>query len=183
MIYVCFAHGFEEIEAVTPVDVLRRAGEEVKTVGIGGKTITGSHGITIHCDISHKEMDPEKVKMLVLPGGMPGATNLQKSPEVQQALEVLEEGGKWIAAICAAPMILGEKGMLEGKKATIFPGMEAHLKGAIPLDQPVVVDGKLITANGPGAALPFALQLVEELQGADKAKEIGDAMQWTPTVS
>lgn len=176
MIYVFIAHGFEEIEAVTVADVLRRADLDVKTVGVGGKTVTGAHGITVHCDISDREVSYDKMNMIVLPGGMPGTKNLQKSSVVQSAIDYAVENNLWVSAICAAPMILGAKGILDGKKATIYPGMEAELGEAEWVDTPAVQDGKFITGNGPSAAIAFSLLIVENLLGKDKATEIGDAM-------
>ncbi|GHU80631.1 thiazole biosynthesis protein ThiJ [Clostridia bacterium] len=177
MIYVFFAHGFEEIEAVTPVDILRRAELEVQTVGIGAKTITGSHGITIHCDISDKEASPKNLEMIVLPGGLPGTLNLEKSKIVQSFIDHVVENDIWLGAICAAPSILGHKGVLKGKKVTCFPGYEDELEGAEVTGERVVRDGKLITGKGAGASKEFALKLVECLLGRERADKLGASMQ------
>ncbi|MCL2056271.1 MAG: DJ-1/PfpI family protein [Oscillospiraceae bacterium] len=177
MVYVFFAHGFEEIEAITPLDILRRAGLEVQSVGVGSKTITGAHGITVHCDVSDKETAGKGLEMVVLPGGMPGTANLGGSKRVQFCLDYCIAKGIWIGAICAAPSILGARGDLKGKTATCFPGWEEKLEGAVISPERVVVDGKIVTAKGAGAAKQFSLKLVECLCGKEKADEIGAAMQ------
>ena len=176
MIYLFLADGFEEIEALTPVDILRRAGKQVTTVGIGGKNITGAHGITVLADIQDRDLDVTDADMIILPGGMPGTLNLDASPIVHGAIDTAMANGAYIAAICAAPTILGKRGLLTGKKATCYPGMEADLKGAILSEGTVAQDGKIITAAGIGAALPFALKLVENLCGAETAKKLASAV-------
>lgn len=177
MIYVFIAHGFEEIEALTIVDVLRRAELEVKAVGIGGKTVTGAHGITVHCDIADREADPRKLDMIVLPGGMPGTLNLEKSPVVQSFIDFAFAKELWVGAICAAPSILGHKGLLHGKRVTAFPGFEPELGEAIYTGDAVVQDEMLITGKGPGAALPFSLKLVENLLGKERADVLAASLQ------
>lgn len=177
MVYVFFANGFEEIEAITPVDLLRRAGLEVTTVGVGGRQITGSHGITITCDITDAEATPENLEMVVLPGGMPGASNLDQSPVVQQFIDKAVEQGSWLGAICAAPFILGSRGLLKGRKATCFPGFESKLEGATYTGSPVEQDGNFITARGAGVAVDFALTLVQALTSPAKAKELSATIQ------
>ncbi|MDR2932149.1 MAG: DJ-1/PfpI family protein [Oscillospiraceae bacterium] len=177
MIYVFFAHGFEEIEAVTPVDILRRAELEVVTVGIGAKTITGSHGITVHCDISDRETSSKNLEMIVLPGGLPGTLNLEKSKVVQAYIDHVIENGIWLGAICAAPSILGHKGVLAGKTVTCFPGYEEQLTGAVISPERVVQDGKLITGKGAGAAKEFSLRLVQCLLGKERADLLEASMQ------
>lgn len=163
MIYVLLANGFEELEALAPVDILRRAGLTVKTVAIGENPVVGSHGIPVTADITASEAT-ECPELLVLPGGMPGAKNLDESPFVQQLLDrTLADGGR-VGAICAAPMILGKRGLLRGKNATCFPGFEEHLTGAgVFLDVPVVTDGRFTTANGMPSAIAFANELVSLL--------------------
>ena len=166
MIYVLLANGFEEIEALTPVDLLRRANYEVKTVAIGEKTVVGSHGIPVVADITSSEAT-KTPEMLVLPGGMPGSTNLDESPFVDEMIRRTIEGGGRVAAICAAPMVLGKRGLLRGKNATCFPGFEGYLEGAsVFLDVPVVTDGRFTTANGMTSALAFANELVALLDEA-----------------
>ena len=179
--YVFLAEGFEEVEALTPVDILRRGGVTVKTVGIGGKTITGAHGIPVGCDIAEEDVIPDEIDMMVLPGGMPGTTHLGEILACDTAMNFIRlayEDGKYIAAICAAPSVLGENGLLHGRKYTCYPGFENDEKyhgtyTAAPLQQ----DGKIITANGAGNALTFALYLLAALQGEEKALEVGRSIQ------
>lgn len=173
MIYLFLANGFEEIEALTPVDMLRRAGKEITTVGIGGKTIVGARGIPVVADITDTEFDDNTPEMIILPGGMPGTKNLDASRVVEKALSAALAAGSYIAAICAAPTILGKRGLLVGKHAVCYPGMEEELRGAVLSSDRVVCDGKFITAAGMGVALPFSLALVEVLCGkpcADRLK-------------
>lgn len=177
MIYIFFAHGFEEIEAITTLDILRRAELEVQAVGVGSKTITGAHGITVHCDMIDKQASPKGLEMIVLPGGMPGTIQLEKSPVVSAFIDFVVKNDLYLAAICAAPSILGHKGLLEGKKVTCFPGFETQLGGAEFTGAKLEQDGKLITAKGPGVAIPFALKLVECLLGAERAAVLGESLQ------
>ena len=165
MVYVFLAEGFEEIEAIAPVDVLRRVGIDAKHVSVvkGEKVVTGAHGIKVTADLTFEEADFDNCRMLVLPGGLPGATNLLAHEglceKVKEFAAAGEEGAKYVAAICAAPLVFGALGILEGKMATIYPGMEEELKGAIPMKNRVVVDGNIITSKGPGTALEFAVEL------------------------
>ena len=179
MVYVFLADGFEELEAIAPIDVLRRAGAELVTVGVGSRQITSAHNIGFTADITAEEirLDP-KLEMIVLPGGMPGADNLENSPEVQAAIDYCAENDKWIAAICAAPKILGHKGLLAGVRCTCFPGYEKALKNAILCPDAVVRDGKFVTAKGAGAALKFALKLVEVLYGKERSSALASSMQF-----
>ena len=173
MIYVHLATGFEEIEALTTVDILRRAGADVKTVSITGeKTVEGAHGIGIMADILFEEADYKHCEMLVLPGGMPGTVNLGKHQGLCRELTEAAEAGKWVCAICAAPMVLGNLGIVEGKRATIYPGMEGHLIGATPVSAAVVRDGNIVTSMGPGTAMEFGFALAEFLFGEEKADEL-----------
>ena len=163
MIVVLLANGFEEIEALTPVDLMRRAGLDVKTVGINEKTVTGSHGIKVVCDAMADDISLDEVELAVFPGGMPGAVNLDASSFTDKIIDrVLKNGGR-LAAICAAPLILGRRGILKNKKATCFPGFEKELTGADIVNSDVVTDGNITTANGMEAALPFAKELVRLL--------------------
>lgn len=176
MIITLLANGFEEIEALTPVDVLRRAGLDVKTCSIGEKAVMGAHGIAIFADLSPSEINPADVDMLILPGGMPGATNLDASPLTDALIEsVLSKGGR-LAAICAAPLVLGRRGLLKGKNATCYPGFESELSGANVTGEGVVTDGNITTAKGMGVALDFALELVCLTVGEGKAREISSAI-------
>ena len=206
MIFLFLAPGFEEVEALMPLDLLRRAGLEVTTVSVRsaadndflkhcsnvGMTatnlwdrdtlaVTGSHGITVTADINEgflgrflkEDFSPEAI---ILPGGMPGTTNLDASPVVEQALELAAAKGSYLCAICAAPLILGKRGYLEGKRATCFPGFEDELKGAT-VGGKVIRDGRIITAAGMGVALEFGLEIISVLVSPEKAGEIRSAIQ------
>ena len=178
MIYVFLADGFEEIEAVAPIDIIRRAEKDVVTVGIGSDSIRSSHGIMMLADITDMQMVlDERVEMIVLPGGMPGTLNLEKSAAVQSAIDFCVEKNIPIAAICAAPSILGKKGLLKGKKATCFPGFEGFLEGAELSPDSVITDGNITTGVGPGAAIEFGLKLTEILVNDKKAAKIAAGMQ------
>ena len=172
MIYMFLAEGFEEVEALTPLDLLIRAGADIKTVGIGGKRIRGSHGIEISADLSDDELTSLTAEMIILPGGMPGTLNLEASQTVMDAVRIASKNNAFIAAICAAPSILGHAGLLSGKAAVCFPGFEDSLKGAMISECGVVRDGNIITAAGMGVALEFGLALVEALYGKEKANEL-----------
>lgn len=179
MIYVFIANGFEEIEALAPVDLLRRAQRDVRTVGVGGKTVTGSHGISVVCDMTEEEVIPAEMEMVVLPGGMPGTLNLEKSAVVQSAVSYAVQNEKWVAAICAAPSILGRMGLLRGRRATCYPGYEDQLEAQIA-QEVVCVDGKFVTARGAGVSVEFGLKLVELLTGTDRAQALRDSLQCHP---
>ena len=178
MVYCFLADGFEEVEAIAPVDMLRRAGVEVKTVGVTGDVVTSSHGIGVVADIALCDVAlDENIEAVILPGGLPGATNLEDSAQVQKAIDFANEKGMYVCAICAAPQILGHKGLLEGKEAIAYPGFENELKGAKISHEYVVLDGNIITAKGAGVATEFGLKIVEVLKGADLAEKIGKAIQ------
>ncbi len=163
MIYVFLANGFEETEALAPVDLLRRAGKNVVTVGVGDNIIKGSHGIPVIADTIVEEISlDEELEMIVLPGGMPGTLNLEKSEYVQKAIDYCVQNNRFIGAICAAPSILGHKGLLNGKKAVCYTGFETQLEGAVICDSAVETDGIFITARGAGVAIEFGLKLVEK---------------------
>lgn len=180
MIYVFLAQGFEETEAITPIDILRRCGKEVITVGIGDNIITGSHGITVVADTEDKLIEfNSDLEMIVLPGGMPGTINLAASEIVQKAIDYCTVNDLYIGAICAAPSILGHKGLLKGKKATCYTGFEQELKGAEVFSDPAIIDGKIITARGAGAAVEFGLALAEVLTSKEKSEKMGEALLWT----
>lgn len=176
MIYVFLAEGFEEIEALAPLDLMRRAGLSVTTVGVGGRSITGAHGITVTADIADTDYADDTPEMIVLPGGMPGTLNLAASPVVTDAIHVATATDAPIAAICAAPSILGDMGLLRDKEATCYPGFEDRLAGATLSERRVVRDGKIITAAGMGVAVEFGLALVELFCGEQKAKELRHAV-------
>lgn len=173
MVYVFLAGGFEEIEALTVVDLLRRAEIQVKTVSImEDRLVYGAHGVGVEADIMFKEGLYDKCAMLVLPGGMPGTTNLCNHKELNEELKDFYASGRPIAAICAAPMVLARAGLLEGHTATIYEGMEDELTGAVHSSDRVVVSGNVITSKGPGTAMDFALAIIAHLKGGQKADEI-----------
>ncbi len=170
MVYMFLAEGFEEIEALCPLDLLRRAGVDVKTVAVGNnKTVAGAHNISVVADMCEGEYSDENPDMVILPGGMPGTLNLDSSDTVHRALDFALREESYIAAICAAPSILGKRGILKGKEAICYPGFEDKLTGANISKNRVVVDGRIITAAGMGVALEFGLVLVALLCGKDKA--------------
>lgn len=176
MVYVFLAPGFETIEALTPVDYLRRAKVEVKTVAVtrsAEKTVVSSHHIPVIADITEQELDLNGCEMVVLPGGMPGTVNLEASETVQYALNYCTANGIPVAAICAAPSVLGHKGILNGKKATCYPGFETELGTAIHTGAPVESDGDVVTGRAAGNANQFAFALIERLRG----KEAADAVR------
>ena len=177
LVYVFLAEGFEEIEALTPVDMLRRAGHEVRTVAIGGDNkVCGAHGIPVIADIKDNEFCTVKPACVILPGGMPGTANLAESPTVTFALLDAVRCDGLICAICAAPSVPGRMGLLRGKRATCFPGFEGDLEGAIFTDERVVRDGNFITAKGMGCAEEFALAIIEALDGKEIAAEIAESV-------
>ena len=176
MIAILLADGFEEIEALTPLDVLRRAGLDVRTVAIGSKIAVGSHGIPVICDIEADEVNENELSMVIFPGGMPGSLNLDASPYADKFINATLKNGGRIAAICAAPLVLGRRGLLEGKEAICYPGFEEELRGAKISEKSVVTDANITTAKGMGVALPFALELVRLICGEDKANEISKSV-------
>lgn len=173
-----FADGLEECEGLLVADLLRRAGIVVQTVSVSGRpTVRGAHGITLGCDAT--ERDPEAYKnadAVILPGGMPGTAHLAESPLVAETLRTFAARGKLVAAICAAPSVLGAMGLLRGRRATAYPGFEEQLLGAEFVHAPVVADGNIVTACGLGAAIPFALELIRELEGAACAEKVRAAI-------
>ena len=178
MVYVFLADGFEEIEAIAPIDIMRRANIEVKTVGVTGKTVTGAHGIEITSDLSLGDVSLCDANLLFLPGGMPGTTNLLENNTLKDLILSANEKGIYISAICAAPMILGSLGLLNGKKATCFPGFEEYLNGAALSSKKVVFDGNTITSKGAGTAHLLGFKFVEILKSKDLADELFSAMQY-----
>lgn len=179
MIYVFLADGFEEMEALAPVDILRRAGLTVQTVGIGGKTVTGSHGIPVVADCLEADVVLEQAEMVILPGGK-GTPHLDASELVARSVRYCVEHDRWVGAICAAPSVLGHLGVLKGKTATCFPGFEKELTGAKLSEAYAVRDGKIITGRGAGASVEFALTIVAALCGEDKAAALRENMQCPP---
>lgn len=164
MVAVLLAEGFEELEALSPVDILRREGIEVKTVGITGREVRGAHGITMVADITADEVKPDELTAVIFPGGMPGSLNLDASPYSDMFIEAVLENGGRIAAICAAPLVLGRRGLLEGRRATCFPGFESELVGATATGEAVVTDGNITTARDFRAAVMFGDELARLLK-------------------
>lgn len=170
---VFLADGFEEIEGLTVVDILRRAGLEAVTASVKDEiSVTGSHNITVLADKTAAEVDFDGIDMLVLPGGMPGTKNLAASELVKEKILEFHQQGKWLAAICAAPSVFGDMGLLNEERAACYPGFEEHLKGAEVTEEKVVVSGHFITSRGMGTAILFALQIVEQLLDKEKADRI-----------
>ncbi|MGN1307689.1 MAG: DJ-1 family glyoxalase III [Faecousia sp.] len=172
MVYIILGKGFEEAEALVPCDLLRRAGVEVRLAGIGGLEIQGSHGITVRADCVVEETDFSNAEMLILPGGLGGVASIRASEAVLSAVRALHEKECFLAAICAAPTVLADLGITEGKKATCYPGMENEMGSANMQDAPVVQDGKLITGRAAGASFDFALALITALRGEAAAKKV-----------
>ena len=178
MIYVFFANGFEEVEAVARWICSAAPSWRCCTVGVGGVKVAGAHGIVMDCDLADTQAHADEVlEAVVLPGGMPGTLNLEKSQVVQQFIDYAVAHGKLVSAICAAPSILGHKGLLEGKEATCFPGMEQELYGAKLSDRFVCRDGQFITGRGAGVAIDFGLAIAAEFAGQAKADAIRASLQ------
>ena len=177
-ILVPLANGFEEIEATTIIDILRRAELKVVTAGLSGITVKGSKEIKIIADELLDDINPEEFTAIVLPGGYPGYVNLAESEKLLEIIKELNSQNKMVAAICGAPTVLARAGILNNRNATVYPGLEKELPN--PLNKKVVVDGNIITSQGPGTAMEFALKLVEILSGEDKAKEIKEQLLLTP---
>ena len=174
---VFLAEGFEEIEAVSVIDVLRRGDVKTHVVSITGEyVVKGAHDLGVEADSLFEDTDLHDAGILILPGGGPGSNNLNRHDGLKAIISDYHSKGKWIAAICAAPLVFGGMGLLQGKKATCFPGIESKLTGAILQPGPVVVDGNIITGKGPGFAAAFGLQIVQELQGRAKADEVAANM-------
>ncbi len=173
-VYVILAEGFEELEAIAVIDILRRGKIDVKSVSITGSyEVTGRSGIKVYADMLFDKAVIDNGDMIVLPGGMPGADNLYAHTELKSLLCEYNDKGKYLAAICAGPTVFGKLGILEGKNATCYKGLESELKGAIIKDEKVVFDKNIITSKGPGTAIDFALKLAEILKG----KEISDRIK------
>ena len=178
MVYMFLADGFEETEALAPLDILRRGGVEVQTVGVTGGYVTGAHGITVKADILPPIALKDNTEAVILPGGGVGTQNLDASVLVKEAVQSAYSSGKLICAICAAPSVLGKMGLLRGKKATCYPGFEKYLDGAELSEANVAESGNVITANGMGAALDFGFAVLARLRGADMAEEVKRQIQY-----
>ena len=172
MVYVLLGTGFEETEAIAPVDLLRRADVAVQTVGLNGKIIYGSHRIGVEADITIDEMDLTALDMLVLPGGLGGVASIKGCEKAVDAIRFAQENGKWIGAICAAPTILAGLGILEGKTAVCYPGCEEDMPGVTISDKAAIRDGHIITGTSAGCATAFGLALIEALKGSGEAARI-----------
>jgi len=176
MVYELLATGFEETEAIAPLDLLRRAGVQVQTVGVGGKTVYGSHGIGITADIELSQVDLTDVEMVILPGGQPGVTNLRACGEAMELVKFAYDNGKFTAAICAGPTALAQLGITDGKRATCYPGCEGEMGTAVLAEEAAVREGKVITGTSAGCAVPFGLMLVEALKGKEEADRIAKSI-------
>jgi 4-methyl-5(b-hydroxyethyl)-thiazole monophosphate biosynthesis len=177
LVYVHLADGFEEVEALTVVDVLRRADIPVRMVSVGdAKAVRGAHDITVTADLLFAEADYKACDMIVLPGGMPGTANLAKHEGLAKQLAAFAQSGKWLAAICAAPTVLGKLSLLKGKRATSFPGTKDQLTGAVYSEDRVVRDGKIVTSRAAGTAMEFALELVRLLKDGQTADKVKSSM-------
>ena len=177
MVYILLGTGFEEVEALAPLDLMRRAGIEVLTVGINGATVYGGHNIGIAADISPEEMDLTALDMIVLPGGLGGVASVRACPAAMDSLKFAWDNGKFVAAICAGPTVLADLGITDGKNATCYPGCETGMGCATVIPgQAVVRDGNLITGTSAGCAIPFGLALIEALKGEAAAKTVADAI-------
>ena len=172
MIYMLLGTGFEETEAVAPLDLLRRAGISVATVGINGKIIKGSHGIGIEADLELSQMDLTALEGIILPGGLGGVASIKACPAALEAVRFAWENGKLVAAICAGPTILAQLGITDGKQATCYPGCEEQMGSAIMVPAAAVTDGNLVTGTSAGCAVPFGLALIEALKGKEAAAAI-----------
>ena len=172
MVYMFLGTGFEETEAIAPLDLLRRAGIEVKTVGLNGPVITGSHGIGVMADMEIAELDISDVEMVILPGGLGGVASIRACEAAMTAIRKVWEAGKFTAAICAGPTVLADLGIVNGKNATCYPGCEDGMGSANIVCEAAVRDGKLITGTSAGCAIPFGLKLIEALKGEEETQRI-----------
>ena len=178
-VYAFLAEGLEEVECLAAMDVLKRGGVKVTLVSVGNtRAITGAHGFQIGADKTFSEIDPSQADVLFLPGGMPGTINLEKHEGLSTALIDAAAGNRRIAAICAAPSVLGKLGILDGRKATCYPGFEEHLQGAKHVGDGVVTDGNITTARGLGYALDLGLELLRLLKGEEAARQVKAAIQY-----
>ena len=175
MVYMLLGTGFEETEAITPLDLLRRAGVEVQTVGLNGKIVYGSHGIGIEADIEIGQMDLSNLEMIILPGGMGGVASCRACPAAMDALKYAWDNNKFVAAICAGPTVLADLGITAGMNATCYPGCEGGMGSAIMIeDAAAVTDENLITGTSAGCAIPFGLSLIEALKGEEEARRVAE---------
>lgn len=176
-VLVPLAEGFEELEAVSIIDMLRRAGIEVVVASLAGSPVTGSHGIALAADATLDAVSGQSFDLVALPGGMPGAANLKDDARVTGIIRRVHAGGGRVAAICAAPMVLAAAGVLDKRRATSFPGFLERAADCTLVDEPVVVDDRVITSRGPGTALDFGLELVAQLLGPEARRKIESQLQ------
>lgn len=179
MVVILLGHGFEESEAIVPADLLRRAGIEVVLAALEGAEVTSSHGVTVKADATLNALDANQIDLLFLPGGLGGVEAIQSCPAALELVRAVYDKGKYLSAICAAPTILGAMGLLKGRKAVCYPGMEDGLTGAkVQKGHGVVTDGNLITGEAAGSAFEFGLKLVELLKGSAAAQQVKDAVHY-----
>lgn len=179
MVYILLGTGFEEVEAITPCDILRRGGVEVSLVGVNGRVVTGAHGIAVGCDLTVEEMDPAKTEMVVLPGGLGGVDSVGKCKAATDALKRAWQDGKFVCAICAGPTLLAKLGITDGREVTCYPGCEAQMGDCRPTGKKAVRDGKLICGQAPGAAAAFGFLLLEALKGSQTVETVRKGMVFT----
>lgn len=172
MVYMLLGTGFEETEAIAPLDLLRRAGVQIATVGLNGKIVYGSHGIGVEADLEISEMDLTDMEMIILPGGLGGVASIRACAAAMEAVRFAWENGKYTAAICAGPTVLADLGITNGKNATCYPGCESQMGNANMVAEAAVTDGKLITGTSAGCAVPFGLALIKALKGHEAAEAI-----------
>lgn len=176
MVYILLGRGFEEIEAIAPLDILRRGGVDAVFAGVGGKTVEGAHGISVNCDIAVEEIMPENIDMLVVPGGLGGVESIMACQNAMELIKNAGEKGIALAAICAGPTVLHSLGFLNGVKAVCYPGMEEEMPGGEFGDSPACADGKIITGRGPGAALEFGFELLRYFKGSEVVADLRKSM-------
>ena len=174
MVYMFLGTGFEETEAIAPLDLLRRAGVEVKTVGLNGPVITGSHGIPVVADMEIHQLDVSDAEMVILPGGLGGVASIRGCGKAMEALRTVWQAGKYTAAICAGPTVLADLGIVDGRNATCYPGCEDGMGKANMVFCAAVQDGPVITGTSAGCAVPFGLKLIEALKGPEEARRIAE---------
>lgn len=178
MVYVLLSPGFEESEAVVPVDLLRRAGLEVRLAAVEDRVTPSTRGVRLEAECALEDVKVEDMEMLVLPGGLGGVEAMRRSAAARDLIRRAAETGAYVAAICAAPTLLAELGLLEGRRATCHPGMEPQLTGAVHVDQRVVVDGRFITSQAAGTAFDFGYALVEALRGEETARRVDEGVHY-----
>ena len=176
MVYILLGKGFEEIEAVGPLDILRRGGVEAAFVGLGGMTVEGAHGIAINCDVAIEDIENEHVDMLVIPGGLGGVESIMNSRAAMELINNAGKRGTALAAICAGPSVLHKLGLLNGIKAVCYPGMEEKMPGVLFGESAACIDGKIITGRGPGAALEFGFEILRYFKGDKVVEELRKSM-------